>query len=115
MQGKKTGGRQLGTVNKLTRNCREAIEFASDALGGAERLAEWAAESPENQAYAFTETYVVRMRSLARSAIAIVAALITACGIPGMTEASTTRKSAMPLTRSFSSTTLPMRQVPTGW
>ena len=37
-------------VNKLTRNCREAIEFASDALGGAELLAEWAAESPENEA-----------------------------------------------------------------
>jgi hypothetical protein len=50
MQGKKTGGRQLATVNRLTRTCREAIEFASDALGGAERLAEWAAESPENEA-----------------------------------------------------------------
>jgi hypothetical protein len=57
MQGKKTGGRQLGTVNKLTRNCREAIEFASDALGGAERLAEWAAESPENEATFWRHIY----------------------------------------------------------
>ena len=54
MQGKKTGGRQLGTVNKLTRNCREAIEFASDALGGAERLA---AESPENEATFWRHIY----------------------------------------------------------
>ena len=44
------------------------------------------------------ETYVPSMRSLARSATAIVAALITACGIPGITEASTTRKSATPFT-----------------
>ncbi len=57
MQGKKTGGRQLGTVNKLTRSCREAIEFASDALGGAERLAEWAAESPENEATFWRHIY----------------------------------------------------------
>ena len=57
MQGKKTGGRQLGTVNKLTRNCREAIEFASDALGGAERLAEWAAASPENEATFWRHIY----------------------------------------------------------
>jgi len=49
--------RQLGTVNKLTRNCREAIEFASDALGGAERLAEWAAESPENEATFWRHIY----------------------------------------------------------
>ena len=49
MQGKKTGGRHLGTLNKLTRNCREAIEHAAGALGGAERLAQWAAETPENE------------------------------------------------------------------
>jgi hypothetical protein len=57
MQGKKTGGRQLGTVNRLTRSCREAIEFASDALGGAERLAEWAAESPENEGVFWRNIY----------------------------------------------------------
>jgi hypothetical protein len=57
MHGKKTGGRELGTVNRLTRSCREAIEFASDALGGAERLAEWAAESPENEAAFWRHIY----------------------------------------------------------
>ena len=57
MQGKKTGGRQLGTVNRLTRSCREAIEFAFDALGGADRLAQWAAESPENEAAFWRNIY----------------------------------------------------------
>jgi hypothetical protein len=57
MQGRKTGGRQLGTVNRLTRTCREAIEFACDALGGAERLAQWAAESPENEAAFWRNIY----------------------------------------------------------
>ena len=42
---------------ELTRSCREAIEFASDALGGAERLAEWAAESPENEATFWRHIY----------------------------------------------------------
>ncbi len=55
MQGKKTGGRQLGTANKLTRSCREALEHAADALGGAERLAQWAAETPENETLFWTE------------------------------------------------------------
>ena len=50
-------GRQLGTVNRLTRTCREAIEFASDALGGAERLAEWAAEAPENEGVFWRNIY----------------------------------------------------------
>ena len=57
MQGKKTGGRQLGTLNKLTRTCRVAIEYAADSLGGAERLAEWAAESPENEATFWRHIY----------------------------------------------------------
>jgi hypothetical protein len=39
------------------RETDEAIEFASDALGGAERLAEWAAESPENEATFWRHIY----------------------------------------------------------
>ncbi len=57
MQGRKTGGRQPGTVNRLTRTCREAIEFACDELGGAERLAQWAAEAPENEAAFWRHIY----------------------------------------------------------
>ena len=57
MQGRKTGGGQPGTVNRLTRSCCEAIEFASDELGGAERLAQGAAESPENEAAFWRHIY----------------------------------------------------------
>ena len=32
MQGRKTGGRQPGTVNRLTRSCREAIEFQEGVM-----------------------------------------------------------------------------------
>lgn len=42
-------GRAKGTPNKSTRKAKEAIEFAADKLGGGERLAAWAAESPENE------------------------------------------------------------------
>ena len=58
--------------------------------------------------------YPASTRSLAFSATAMVAALVIACGIPGNTEASITRRPATPLTRRASSTTAPIRQVPTG-
>ncbi len=38
-------------------SCREAIEHAADALGGAERLAQWAAETPENETLFWTRIY----------------------------------------------------------
>lgn len=47
--GYKTGGRQKGTPNKLTMAAREAIATAAEALGGAERLVQWAQEAPENE------------------------------------------------------------------
>ena len=60
-----------------------------------------------------------RIRSAARSAIAIVGAFVLPRGTVGMTEASTTRRPSTPRTRSWESTTdvssVPMRQVPTGW
>ncbi len=45
----KTGGRVAGTRNKTTRTALEAIAFAAEGLGGAERLTDWAKESPENE------------------------------------------------------------------
>lgn len=42
-------GRPKGLQNKTTRLAKEAIAFAADKLGGAERLAEWAGEHPDNE------------------------------------------------------------------
>ena len=36
--GKKTGGRQKGSLNKTTQSALVAIELAADALGGTQRL-----------------------------------------------------------------------------
>lgn len=38
----KTGGRKLGTPNRLTRTAREAFQFAFDELDGADGLVHWA-------------------------------------------------------------------------
>lgn len=40
--GKKTGGRQKGTPNKLTKSAREAFAAAFDGVGGAPALTRWA-------------------------------------------------------------------------
>jgi hypothetical protein len=40
--GRKTGGRQKGTPNKLTIAAKEAFEFAFAETGGPEALARWA-------------------------------------------------------------------------
>ena len=42
-------GRPKGATNKTTRTALEAIAYAADALGGADRLTEWAKASPENE------------------------------------------------------------------
>jgi len=61
------------------------------------------------------------IRSAARSAMAIVGALVLPRGTTGITDASTTRRPVTPRTFSSGSTTLfhrdwlPMAQVPTGW
>jgi len=45
-QGFKTGGRQRGTPNKITRSFREAVHRAFENVGGVEALTEWAKENP---------------------------------------------------------------------
>lgn len=42
------GGRPLGSRNLLTRNAKEAIESAFEAIGGVEKLTEWAKAHPED-------------------------------------------------------------------
>lgn len=44
--GHKTGGRQKGTPNNITRAFREAVQIAYDAIGGDEAFATWARENP---------------------------------------------------------------------
>ncbi len=53
--GERRGGRKRGTPNKVTRSCRQAIEFAADALGGGEALARWA---KKNQTLFWSRIYV---------------------------------------------------------
>ena len=51
--GQNTGnrglGRPKGSQNKTTQTAKEAIATAADALGGADRLVEWAKEDPKNE------------------------------------------------------------------
>jgi hypothetical protein len=56
-RGERRGGRKRGTPNKTTRLARDAIETAAAGLGGAERLAEWAKEKPENETAFWTRVY----------------------------------------------------------
>lgn len=45
MKRPKTGGRQKGTPNRVTKTAREAFMFAAEKIGGAERLARWAEQN----------------------------------------------------------------------
>ena len=42
----KTGGRQKGTPNRMTKEVKEALWEAFDNLGGVESLVEWGRENP---------------------------------------------------------------------
>ena len=100
-----TGGKAyypaLGTRVVERFRGRPSGQAASDRLGSGSWLLAW------------------MMRSAARSAIMTVGAWVWPRMIRGITEASTTRNPSRPRTRSSQSTTaassLPMRQVPTGW
>jgi hypothetical protein len=47
--GKGNPGKPKGATNKNTRTALDAIAFAAESLGGAERLVEWAKEDPNNE------------------------------------------------------------------
>ncbi len=46
MQGKKTGGRQVGTPNKVTAIFKDAVRTVYEDIGGNEAFAAWAKENP---------------------------------------------------------------------
>ena len=46
MRGQKTGGRQVGTPNKVTAIFKDAVRTVYEDIGGNEAFAEWAKENP---------------------------------------------------------------------
>lgn len=50
-------GRPKGIPNKTTQTAKDAIAKAADALGGADRLVEWAKEEPQNEKAFWTVIY----------------------------------------------------------
>lgn len=50
-------GRKPGSENKLTRTAKDAIAHAAEALGGADRLVDWAKEDPANEKAFWTVIY----------------------------------------------------------
>jgi hypothetical protein len=50
-------GRPAGSLNKTTRAAKEAIAFAAEGLGGAERLIAWAKEDGKNESAFWTTIY----------------------------------------------------------
>lgn len=51
------GGRAKGTPNKVTRSVKEAIEYAANGLGGADRLVSWAKEDAANERVFWGQIY----------------------------------------------------------
>jgi hypothetical protein len=50
-------GRPKGAQNKTTRAAKEAIAYAAEGLGGADRLVAWAQEGAKNEAAFWTTIY----------------------------------------------------------
>jgi hypothetical protein len=55
--GKPGPGRPKGAVNKTTSLAKEAIAFAAEGLGGADRLIVWAQEDAQNERAFWTQIY----------------------------------------------------------
>jgi hypothetical protein len=50
-------GRPKGASNKTTKLAKEAIAFAAEGLGGAERMILWAKEDAQNERAFWTQIY----------------------------------------------------------
>lgn len=55
--GVKGRGRPKGALNKTTRTVMEAISYAAEGLGGADRLVDWAKEDPANERAFWSNIY----------------------------------------------------------
>lgn len=55
--GNRGKGRPKGATNRTTRAAKEAIAFAAEEMGGAERLVEWAKSDPENEKVFWSSIY----------------------------------------------------------
>lgn len=56
--GRREGaGRRKGVPNRLTALARDAINYAADALGGADRLVQWVKKDPANEFAFWTRIY----------------------------------------------------------
>ena len=53
----KRQGRPKGALNKTTMIAKEAISFAFEGLGGAQRLVDWSKEDPKNESAFWTTIY----------------------------------------------------------
>ena len=50
-------GRPKGAVNKTTAIAKEAIAYAAEGLGGADRIIAWAKEDAQNERAFWTQVY----------------------------------------------------------
>ena len=55
--GKGNPGKPKGATSKTTRAAKEAIAFAAEGLGGAERMVAWAQEDKKNESAFWTSIY----------------------------------------------------------
>lgn len=55
--GKPGPGRPKGVPNKVSGTVKDVIAQAADALGGKDRLVEWAQSDPKNEAAFWTSIY----------------------------------------------------------
>lgn len=56
-ENRNRAGRPKGSLNKTTKLVKDAIAFAANELGGAQRLADWARESQENERAFWVQVY----------------------------------------------------------
>lgn len=55
--GRKTGGRQKGTPNKMTQDAKQAIEYVAAGLGGADGMLRWAQLNETNERIFWSNIY----------------------------------------------------------